>query len=40
MGPCTYLVTGAVNSPNVPMMTRITETWARGGIAAFYPGMA
>ena len=38
MGPTTYLVTGAVNSPGVPMMTRVRETYARGGVAGFYPG--
>jgi hypothetical protein len=29
---------GAVNSPGVPMMTRVRETYARGGVKAFYPG--
>jgi|TARA_B100000674_G_scaffold12308_1_gene9123 hypothetical protein len=38
MGPCTYLVTGAVNSPGVSTVERIRETYARGGIAGFYPG--
>ena len=38
MGPCTYLVTGAVNNPGVPLTKRIAETYARGGLKAFYPG--
>ena len=38
MGPCTYLVTGAVNNPGVPLTRRIAETYARGGLKAFYPG--
>jgi len=38
MGPCTYLVTGAVNNPGVGMLKTVQQTYARGGIAAFYPG--
>jgi len=38
MGPTTYLVTGAVIAPGVPMMTRVRETYVRGGVAGFYPG--
>lgn len=38
MGPCTYLVTGAVNDPGKTTMERIRTTYARGGIAGFYPG--
>ena len=38
MGPTTYLVTGAVNNPGVSMLTRVRETYARGGLAGFYPG--
>ena len=38
MGPCTYLVTGTVNNPGVGMLKTVQQTYARGGIAAFYPG--
>lgn len=38
MGPCTYLVTGAVNDPGKSMAERIRTTYARGGVAGFYPG--
>jgi len=38
MGPATYLVTGAVNDPGKSTMERIRTTYARGGVAGFYPG--
>ena len=38
MGPCTYLVTGAVADPSVSVFTRVKQTYARGGVAGFYPG--
>jgi hypothetical protein len=39
MGPCTYLVTGAVNDPSgKSSLERIRETYARAGVKGFYPG--
>ena len=39
MGPCTYLVTGAVNDPSgKSSIERIRETYARAGVKGFYPG--
>jgi len=38
MGPCTYLVTGAVNDPTTSVFTRVKQTYKRGGVAGFYPG--
>ena len=39
MGPCTYLVTGAVNDPSgKSSVERIKETYARSGVKGFYPG--
>mmetsp|Transcript_14005 Transcript_14005/g.16961 ORF Transcript_14005/g.16961 Transcript_14005/m.16961 type:complete len:316 (+) Transcript_14005:85-1032(+) len=39
MGPCTFLVTGAVNSTtNESTMSRIQRTWAANGLKGFYPG--
>jgi len=38
MGPCTYLVTGAVNDPATSVLTRVKQTYKRGGVAGFYPG--
>jgi hypothetical protein len=38
MGPCTYLVTGAVTNPEVSVFARVRDTYRRGGIAGFYPG--
>ena len=38
MGPCTYLVTGAVNDPGTNVLTRVRDTYKRGGVAGFYPG--
>jgi len=39
MGPCTYLVTGAVNDPSgKSSVERIRETYARSGVKGFYPG--
>tara|TARA_B110000977_G_scaffold172918_2_gene225680 strand:+ start:17535 stop:18377 length:843 start_codon:yes stop_codon:yes gene_type:complete len=38
MGPCTYLVTGAVNDPTTSVLSRVKQTYKRGGIAGFYPG--
>ena len=38
MGPCTYLVTGAVNDPATSVLTRVKQTYKRGGVADFYPG--
>ena len=39
MGPCTYLVTGAVTGDqSVSTMQRINQTYARSGIKGFYPG--
>lgn len=39
MGPCTYLVTGAVTGDqSISTMQRIRQTYARAGIRGFYPG--
>ena len=39
MGPCTFLVTGAVNGDkSVSTMQRISRTWNTSGIKGFYPG--
>lgn len=38
MGPCTYLVTGAVNDPTTSVFARVKSTYKRGGVAGFYPG--
>ena len=38
MGPCTFLVTGAVNDPGTSVFSRVKQTYRRGGIAGFYPG--
>ena len=38
MGPCTYLVTGAVADPSVSVFERVKQTYKRGGVAGFYPG--
>ncbi|KAK3287179.1 hypothetical protein CYMTET_5298 [Cymbomonas tetramitiformis] len=39
MGPCTYLVTGAVTGDQtIGTFTRIQQTYARSGIKGFYPG--
>ena len=37
MGPCTYLVTGAVTNPEVSVFARVRDTYRRGGIAGFCP---
>ena len=29
MGPCTYLVTGAVNDPGTSVLTRVRDTYKR-----------
>jgi hypothetical protein len=39
MGPCTFLVTGAVTGDqSVSTVQRIQRTWAAQGIKGFYPG--
>jgi hypothetical protein len=39
MGPCTYLVTGAVTGDKTKSsMDRIRGTWAKNGVKGFYPG--
>lgn len=39
MGPCTYLVTGAVTGDkSISTMQRINQTWAKNGVRGFYPG--
>ena len=38
MGPCTFLVTGAVNDPGTSVFSRVKQTYTRGGLAGFYPG--
>lgn len=39
MGPCTFLVTGAVTGDqSVSTVQRIQRTWAAKGIKGFYPG--
>lgn len=39
MGPCTFLVTGAVTGDkSVSTMERVKRTYARSGIKGFYPG--
>jgi hypothetical protein len=38
MGPCTYLVTGAVTDPTTSVFSRVKSTYKRGGVAGFYPG--
>jgi hypothetical protein len=39
MGPCTFLVTGAVTGDqSVSTMQRMQRTWAAKGIKGFYPG--
>ena len=38
MGPCTFLVTGAVNDPGTSVFSRVKQTYRRGGLAGFYPG--
>jgi len=39
MGPCTFLVTGAVTGDkSISQSQRIRQTWAKSGIKGFYPG--
>ena len=39
MGPCTFLVTGAVTSgSNMSTMERARQTWSKSGVKGFYPG--
>lgn len=39
MGPCTFLVTGAVTgNTNETTMQRISRTWGAHGLRGFYPG--
>ncbi len=38
IGPCTYMVTGAVTEPGISMYQRIIRTYNRAGIAGFYKG--
>ena len=39
MGPCTFLVTGAVTSGSkMSTMERARQTWSKSGVKGFYPG--
>ena len=40
MGPCTFLVTGAVTNEGAKISTleRVRKTWAANGVKGFYPG--